>query len=990
MPLTLITGPANAGKAQLVLDAVRAARDAAPLLIVPTAPDVDRYQRELAAAGVVLGVEVGSFALLLDHVAERAGYGQRTIGRVARERLVAVAVRRAGLRALAPSAASPGFARAAGELLAELGRAGVDPPRLGRALRAWAGDDPARMARGEEIAAIHREYRGGLDHLDRVDRELFAWRALDALAAAPGSWGARPVFLYGFDDLTQAQVHAVETLASTTEVTLALAFEPGRHAFAGRAGTVNALAPLAARHVQLQARADYYAPAARTALDHLQRRLFEEDPVRVAPGGAVRLLAAGGERAEVELVAAEVLALLRDGRPAEEIAVAFRAPERSAALVEQVFGAYGIPYALERRIAFGHTALGRGLLALVRCALLDGSADDLLTWLRTPGKLDRPELADALEVAVRRAGIRRAAEARRVWEEDQGRFPLEELDRLQGAAQAGPLALLEELQRRLAALFARPLRGRAPVLEADELVDARALAVGAAAIAELEALVRADPRLAPDPPALAALLATLEVRAGERPGPGRVWVAHPLSLRARRCRALFLCGLQEGEFPRRPRPDPFLADGDRRELAQAAGLRLGPAGGEHGTAALATLADERHLFYAAVSRPEELLVLAFRTGDEEGRGATRSPFVRDVCELFDGLEPAATTRSLADVTWDVTAAPTAAELERALAALGPRSEEPPLASLATAAGRASLRAARGFSVGALERYAECPIGWFVDKELDPAPLAPDPEPLVAGRVAHDALAGTLAALRAETGSARVTPRTLPIAERLLGDALADAVAEQPIAPDATRAAAALRRLAAELTRHLRHEAAAGEPWEPTALECGFGLGPETLPPLELDDGAVSVRGRIDRVDVDPSGRDAVVRDYKSRSTAEFAGARWEADRVLQVPLYMLAVERLLGLRVVGGLHHPLSGPPGQRRPRGLLLAGPDVDELIGRAYVKTDVVGEEDFRAGLARAEALAVELAHLARDGALEQRPRTCTKRGGCRYPGICRGAAR
>jgi len=302
-----------------------------------------------------------------------------------------------------------------------------------------------------------------------------------------------------------------------------------------------------------------------------QRRLFEEDPVRVAPGGAVRLLAAGGERAEVELVAAEVLALLRDGRPAEEIAVAFRAPERSAALVEQVFGAYGIPYALERRIAFGHTALGRGLLALVRCALLDGSADDLLTWLRTPGKLDRPELADALEVAVRRAGIRRAAEARRVWEEDQGRFPLEELDRLQGAAQAGPLALLEELQRRLAALFARPLRGRAPVLEADELVDARALAVGAAAIAELHALVRADPRLAPDPPALAALLATLEVRAGERPGPGRVWVAHPLSLRARRCRALFLCGLQEGEFPRRPRPDPFLADGDRRELAQAAG-----------------------------------------------------------------------------------------------------------------------------------------------------------------------------------------------------------------------------------------------------------------------------------------------------------------------------------------------------------------------------------------------------------------------------------
>ncbi len=104
---------------------------------------------------------------------------------------------------------------------------------------------------------------------------------------------------------------------------------------------------------------------------------------------AVRLLVAGGERAELELVAAEVLELLRDGVPGEQIAVVLRSPARSASLIEQLFGAYGIPHALDWRVPFAHTALGRGLLALARCALLPDEARpaDLLAYLRTPGRL---------------------------------------------------------------------------------------------------------------------------------------------------------------------------------------------------------------------------------------------------------------------------------------------------------------------------------------------------------------------------------------------------------------------------------------------------------------------------------------------------------------------------------------------------------------------------------------------------------------------------
>ena len=126
---------------------------------------------------------------------------------------------------------------------------------------------------------------------------------------------------------------------------------------------------------ELPALDDHYDPPARAVLHHLERHLFEPTAKQVEPADAVRLLVAGGERAEVELVAAEVLKLLRDhGVPGEQIAVVLRAPGESASLVAQVFGAYGIPHALDWRVPLAHTALGRGVLALARCALVPEQA----------------------------------------------------------------------------------------------------------------------------------------------------------------------------------------------------------------------------------------------------------------------------------------------------------------------------------------------------------------------------------------------------------------------------------------------------------------------------------------------------------------------------------------------------------------------------------------------------------------------------------------
>jgi ATP-dependent helicase/DNAse subunit B len=952
MSLSLITGPANAAKAGEVLRRFRAAHERSPLLVVPRAADVDHYQRELAVDGALVGGSVVPFGSLVREIAAAVGVEGRPLGPVARERVVAAAVRDAGLRELAASAASPGFVAAAGVLLGELGRAGVGPEALREAL------PPRARELGDLVAAYHAR----LDRLGRDDGERLAARAIAALAAAPERWPGRPVFLYGFDDLTPLQVEAIEALAAACDVTVALTWEPDRAAFSARDRAVQALAPGAAEHVQLPALAEHYAPGARAALHHLERHLFEDGSPQAPSADGIVLLAAGGERAEAELIGAEVLAALRDGVAADEIAVVVRSPDRSGPLLERVLTAYGIPFALRRQVPFGHTVIGRALCGMLRCALGTGDAADLLAWLRAPGLLDRPELADRLEARLRRAGASDAATARARFEERA--FPLDELDRTAAAAAAGPRALVERVDRALGRLLAAPRRRTASVLDGAQRADAQAAAAARAALAEL-----ADPALDPlAPHELVDLLAALSVEVGEPARPGTVAITDPLAIRARRYRMVVVAGLQEGELPRLPSPDPFLDDALRARLA-AAGLPL---------ASRDALADERHLFYACVSRPTERLVLAYRTADEEGGLATPSFFLDDVRALF-AVPIARRERPLAQVAWPAQEAPTEAERVRALAAAQPPVQPPVLGSLEGEAARAALVEQPAMSASGLEMYAGCPVRWLVDHHLRPRKLEPDAAPLVRGSVAHRVLAAGFARLRERRGSARLTPESLSDALEALDEALAEQAADTALDPDPMVHAALLRSLEAELRRTLEHEAASPTTLEPERFELGFGREEHDLPLVELAGGRVTLRGQVDRVDVDRERGQAVVRDYKARD--RHPADTWERDTRLQVALYMLAVQRLLGLTAVAGLYQPLAGS--DRRARGLVLE--DAAERVG-GTVANDVKDGDEFAAALEAAEATAAALADRLAAGELRPCPATCSPRG-CAYPGVCRG---
>ncbi len=211
--------------------------------------------------------------------------------------------------------------------------------------------------------------------------------------------------------------------------------------------------------------------------------------------------------------------------------------------------------------------------------------------------------------------------------------------------------------------------------------------------------------------------------------------------------------------------------------------------------------------------------------------------------------------------------------------------------------------------------------WLIERQLRVRDLEPEPEPLTRGSFIHAVLERVFAQL-----DGALTPDSLPEAERLLGEAIrgTDVAAERRRVASGQSPevrAAVLRGIEAELRRYLSDESTDGSRFLPTRTELRFGLDPDSaasLGPVALggDRDQVMLSGVIDRIDADPADpQRVIVRDYKSGAKRDtWPAARWVSDRQIQVALYMIAAQRLLGVRAVAGFYQPLSGE--DRRPRG--------------------------------------------------------------------------
>jgi len=952
MPLKLIQGPPNSGRAGRIQALFRAALDRSPVLVLPTRDDVYRFERLLCEEGATLGGSLLTFDDLFREVARVCGASPRGELTPA-QRLAAiaagVAASRGTLGPLRRSASRPGFTIPFERLLGELQGAGLEPSALGSGAHtlessAYLGD----------LTTLFSAYTEVRDHLDLRDTHGLAAAAIESLRTAPATWGGRPVFLYEPGELTGNQRNLLEALVAATEVTVALAYEEDTPALAARRSLVESLGEIADER-ETSGPADPEAFGIDPLLGHLQRELGAAEPSRRAPGDALVLLRSAGARGEAEAIGAQVAALVRGDADPAAIAIAVRDPVRRGPLLGAVLEAHGVAVALEAEVPITGTSVGGTLIALLETEHGTGRAGDFLRFLRGPSGIS-PQRVDWFERALRRQRTRSASAAISLWEERYERLP-GDLVALREAAAEGPAELAAVVARLARTMAARPLRGEGdgPQPQRGDGLELRAATAISTALGDLAEL----PGLAPPPAGLIATLRELRFNAWSGPVEGRVRIASPYRLRASRFEYAFVASLQDGEFPRRSRgEDPFLSQAQR----QALGLEPRRDPDE----------EERYLFHACLALPSRRLFLSYRDSDEDGVAEPRSPFLDDVRHLLDppppddGPDPVeaelTVARDLARAGLPPGRVPSEADLERVRRAEAASRAPGPLSNPAVLA---ALGAVPAYGGTTLEGFDVCSYRWFVSHELDPQPLDPVPDPLIQGGLMHSALERLY---RERPGG-----DPLPLRDSLSAwiararEVVGELAAERDLG-DHPAERAMVRRVEGLLARFLADEAKRGDDgFEPWLLEASFGEGEDAERPALAIDGW-SLHGAIDRVDRDAVGR-ALVLDYKLSRTVTPLG-KFEEQAKLQLQLYLIAVAEHWGADAAGGLYHPLRGTSrDSRRPRGAVREDLAATLPSYRLY-DNDLLDREGFERMLAEARRRASEIVARMRSGDIRRDP--------------------
>ncbi len=462
------------------------------------------------------------------------------------------------------------------------------------------------------------------------------------------------------------------------------------------------------------------------------------------------------------------------------------------------------------------------------------------------------------------------------------------------------------------------------------------------------------------------------------------------SARGLRFRAVAVLGLAERSFPPPPRQDALLLDEERRALTGTGGLELplralGP--------------DPEPLQFAlAVHAAEERLLLSYaRTRDGDPRPQLPSGFLRQAAtaltgepvsaEGLDALDSPAVTRlpagrlgaatlqeSLTVEEFDRTLleadrplgtavlAARVPTVARALRAHRARYEDDRLtaydgvlgeAARAGLADRAGL--AGPLSPSSLENYAACPYRFFLDRVLRLKPVE-DPERLERIDAREK---GTLVHRVLERFLTRCGDDDPPRPERREQHLeLLSSIAREEF-DDLERRGLTGHGLLWQLDRRqisddlrlwyeheLRDEGL--REFDRGAFEVTFGPafapGEDASPlstdePLTVDAGGreLQFKGRIDRVNWNEGTPAFRVTDYKTgRRPDEHGENRLSGGRALQLPLYLLAAARILGMPPEAGEahYHYATRKGGFKRARfegqALREREADFDDLLGR------------------------------------------------------------
>jgi ATP-dependent helicase/DNAse subunit B len=570
-------GRAGAGKTHACLDLVSQNRQGTSLLLVPTYSQAEHLRHLLLDR--LPGLQERSVETF-ETLAERAtGHRLRDlVGPAVKDRVAARV-----LEEFFPDAAGQaGFRAEFVAAVKEIKEQGLHPhDALQRAEAHFAPDTRGRL--------LFQAYARYDEELPGPDHEDLLIRARDALTETYDLF-----CVDGFHDFTPVQheiVHRLAARAGETVVTLPLDPHDPRHPIFGTAART--------REAFLDYDEEVLTANRRSAgaLAALEQRLFTR-PRGDLEARDTEILACPSEEAEAERLARLVAG---SRRRFSDFLIVRRSFDGYHALYRAVFQRHGIPLRFFGPEPLGHTPAARAVAIWLQT--LRGAVEPaaLLPLLRSPYYLARP---DPEEVDRAAEQLRREGVAELTFTPDR----------------EGPLGDL--------------LRRRFGLRDAliDEPDGSRDLAVAARVLASLQQEADAVADL-PLTEAAQQLLRRLPQLRGAAPDRRHACVYAVDATEARQWERPVVCvaGLTSDSFPHQHRQDLFLRDEDRRALGEKQELHL-PLRARRED-------EERYLFYVALTRARERLVLSYPAFDEQGTPRAPSPYLEEMRAQFADLKP---------------------------------------------------------------------------------------------------------------------------------------------------------------------------------------------------------------------------------------------------------------------------------------------------------------------------------------------------------------
>jgi ATP-dependent helicase/DNAse subunit B len=944
MPVELLIARPATGKTQNCIEKVQKTLSSSPLstiwVIVPDRLQAGAFRRRLAEAGGAMGAQVGTFGDLYRGILEQTGnsipIASAPLLHFIIQEVVDNSFKSGKLIHYGSLRTMPGFFLALRDSFAELKRSLIFPEQF---IRFAQGGTPAQ----QELAELYFSYQTRLRDLHWADAEGLSWLAVEALENH--SSVARSICLLvvdGFDSFTGAQRRTLELLANQVgELFITFPGEVNSPRLAHRrfGDTLEKLAQSLSPTLATLAQ----APFLPTEALQLEKLLFEPGETSIKEAREPFLIEARSPADE----AREALRWIKSCIVRQELALSDCAiftpnPAVYNPFLRATAQEFGIPVHFSQGTSLTTSPAITALLNMLALTVQNFKSRMLFNTLRSPYFKFGLDSAgtDMLEEISRQAKI---IGGRQQWQEtwemlaptqseqiefdDERRLPglprgeqaqalRESLEfcfniispSVEPLSQTGWVSWLEDLLERLGfyeqsnherdAIACELLRETLRALVLSETVIGERVLSYADFISTLQSALNGvafpEPRLKAQPTVLIGQMA---------------------EARGLRFRAVALLGLSEGVFPLVERSDPFLNEAIREKVGLESRLNREQAG----------------LFYQAVARTDDYLLITRPYMTDSGEDWEPSPFWKDVLRCFG---KAAVTRIRPDDALSLNEAASIQELlflavrhkklPRQFQELTPRWEKLRYARNILKARRAKQASgvhegsalplskelteryapSKIWSASRLEAYGRCPHQFYVREALGLEPRTP-PEPgwsvVQMGFMFHKILEE---AYRKAANPADVAS-VMSILPEIASEVFEDAPRQYGFRPSSlwefekAEFISILQNTIQEL-----HEQSEG--WTPLAFEVKFGINDD--PPLEIDIGGetIQLRGVIDRLDCNEAGEIRVV-DYKSGGS-HLDPKDLKSGARLQLPIYALAAMNTLELgRVTEGFYWNIRG-----------------------------------------------------------------------------------